>query len=299
MMKHSQLMRRLWVAIILAFLLNTGCHHLRFEETPPSPSESPKAAPEKGSEASWSSLAAQGRAAFRAQDLAESERAYLASLAATSHFEATDVRVATALDNLGRLAAYYQKIDEPEKAAPLVEVLTQNAEEGRKGDFESSSVPMVFEGDRLAKEKNYEAAARLYKSSLTLIGVDKKVNRNARLAAQWNLMQVYIDSSQISEAQQQMQSLSEQIKSDFGPDSRQAVALLVPMGQIQVANGDIAAAEESYLGVIDSDLSTSSQKIEALDLYIDMLQGLGRDQEAKDRSEQVAELRKQTDSTGS
>ena len=292
MMTTAQLMRRLWMAIILVFLFNPGCHHLRFEETPPSPSESPQAAPEKGSEASWSSLAAQGRAAFRAQDLAESERAYLASLAATSHFDATDVRVATALDNLSRLATYYQKMNEPEKAAPLVEVLAKNAEDGRKGDFESSSVPMVAEGERLAEEKNYEAAARLYKSSLTLIGVDNKNNRNAKLAAQWNLMQVYIDSSQISEAQEQVQSLSEQIENDFGPDSKQAVALLVPMGQIQVANGDIPAAEESYLGVIDSSLSPPSQKIEALDLYIDLLKGMGRDQEAKDRSEQVAELRK-------
>ena len=287
--------RLVWVAMLLTLLSNPGCHHLRFQEASPEPPQSlPK---EEKQQAHWSSLAAQGRAAFRSRDLAESERAYLASLAATSNLDPTDVRVTTALDNLGRLAAYYQTINEPEKAAPLVEVLAKNAEEGRKGEFESTSVPMIKEAQGLSEEKNFEAAARLYRVSLTLIGVNKRVNRTARLATQWNLMQAYIDMSQIPEAQEQMQSLSEEIKRDFGPDSRQALGLSIFKGQIQVADGKIASAEESYLSVINSDLASSAQKITALEFYIDLLKGLDREQDVKARSAQLDELRKQTPST--
>ncbi len=148
MMKALKSTLPVWVAMLLALLPHPGCHHLRFQEASTKPPESSQPEDEKP-QAHWSSLAAEGRAAFRARNLDESERAYLASLAATSHLEATDVRVTTALDNVGRLAAYYQKINEPEKATPLVEVLAKNAQEGRKGDFESTSVPMVSEAERL------------------------------------------------------------------------------------------------------------------------------------------------------
>ncbi|MEE3327831.1 MAG: hypothetical protein VX252_10890, partial [Myxococcota bacterium] len=241
----------------------------------------------------WSELAAQGRLALRTRDLPESERAYLASLAATANLEASDVRVTTAIDNLARLATYYQQIGEPEKASPLVEILATNTAEGRKGDFETTSVPMMAEADQLSSEDDFEASIRLYQLSLSLLGASKRVNRSARFANRWNLMQACIESGRITEAEEQLQSIEQDIQQRFGPDSVQAVALLVPTAQIQVANGEMAEAEENYKKVIDSDLTTPEQKSTALELYIELLEGLERKEETAQLEAELQALKKQ------
>ena len=61
-------------------------------------------------------------------------------------------------------------------------------------------------------------------------------------------------------------------------------------GQIQIANGDIAAAEESYQKVIDSDMASTQQKTSALELYIEALQGQDRNKEAAKLQAQLKAL---------
>lgn len=271
---------RLFILGTLICVSTSACHHMRFPEPITTEAEPSQAAPQEEPTGDWSQLAAQGRSALRARDLAESEKAYRASLAATDKLEPRDVRVATALDNLARLATYYQQIDEPEKAASLVEVLAKNAEEGRKGDFETASVPMLAEAGRLAGEEDYDSAIRLYQLSLTLRGADKRTNRSAQMSARWNLMQTYIESGRIAEAEEQLEAVKREIDARYAADSRQALGLLIPTAQIQVANGDIAGAEENYQKVIDSDLTSPQQKASALELYIEALEGLDRKKEA-------------------
>ena len=266
---------------VLILFFGSACQHLRFpEEASPKETSAEAQTPEDAPSGSWSELAAQGRAAFRANDLPESEKAYLASLAATSRFEASDIRVSTALDNLARLATYYQKTDQPEKAQALVEVLARNAREGRKGDFETASLPITAEANRLAEEEDFESAIDLYRLSLTLIGAQKRVNRPALLSAQWNLMQIYIDTSQITEAESQLKIIRKEVLERFGPDSGQTVGLLLPEAQIQVANGEVEAAEENYRKVIESEVTSREQKALALKLYTEALEGLDRKPEA-------------------
>ena len=271
--------RRLILATLICVPLS-ACQHLRFPEQAPPEANPPEAEREEEPVGDWSKLAAQGRAALRSRDLAESERAYLASLEATAGLDAGDIRVATALDNLARLASYYQRVNKPEEATSLVEVLAKNAEEGRKGDFETESVPMVAEANRLSGEEDYEAAIRLYRLSLTLLGADKRANQSAQLSAQWNLMQTLIESEQITEAEAELQAIREEIEERYEKDSPPTLGLLIPTGQIQIANGEIAAGEESYLKVIDSDMASTQQKTTALELYIEALQGQDRNKEA-------------------
>ena len=265
---------------LLVFLLGSACHHMRFPEPTPAKAEDKKETPEETPSDSWSELAAQGRAAFRAHDLAESERAYIASLAATSRLDSSDVRVTTALDNLARLATYYQKNNEPEKARALVEILAKNAREGRKGDFETAGLPMTAEANRLAEEDDFESAIGLYELSLSLIGVQKRINRPALLAAQWNLMQIYIDTSQIAKAETQLTSIQQETLQHFGTDSAQSLGLLIPTAQIQIANGETGAAEENYRKVLESDRTSDEQKALALKLYAEALEGLDRQSDA-------------------
>ena len=271
--------RAIYIALLI-LVLGSACRHMRFPEPTAPKEEVKKETPEETPAESWSELAAQGRAAFRANDVAESERAYIASLDATSKFESSDVRVTTAIDNLARLATYYQRTDEPEKAQALVKILSQNAQEGRKGDFETAGLPMTAEANRLAEEDDFESATNLYTLSLSLIGVDKRINRPARIAAQWNLMQIYIDTSQIAEAETELESIEQAILERFGPDSKQSVGLLIPTAQIQVANGESEVAEENYRKVLESDLASPEQQALALELYTEALEGLDRKEDA-------------------
>ena len=271
--------RAIYIALLI-LVLGSACRHMRFPE-PTAPKEAEtKQTPAEAPTESWSELAAQGRAAFRANDLPESERAYIASLDATSKFESSDVRVTTAIDNLARLASYYQGTDEREKAQALVKILAENAQEGRKGDFETAGLPMTAEAERLAEDEDFESAADLYTLSLSLIGVGKRINRPARIAAQWDLMQIYIDTSQIAKAETELNSIQEEILERFGPDSTQSVGLLIPTAQIQIANGQTGVAEETYRKVLESDLASSEQQALALQLYTEALEGLDRKEDA-------------------
>ena len=279
MTKQRAGVRAIYIALLI-LVLGSACRHMRFPEPAAPKEEETQETPEEPPAENWSELAAQGRAAFRANDVAESERAYIASLDATSKLEPSDVRVATAIDNLARLATYYQRTDQPEKAQALVKILAKNAQEGRKGDFETAGLPMTAEAERLADDEDFESAIDLYKLSLSLIGVGKRSNRPARIAAQWTLMQIYIDTSQIAEAKIELSSIQQEILERFGPESTQSVGLLIPTAQIQVANGETGAAEENYRKVLDSDLASAEQKDLAFNLYTEALEGLDRKEDA-------------------
>ena len=93
-------------------------------------------------------------------------------------------------------------------------------------------------------------------------------------------MQIYIDTSQITEAESQLKIIRKEVLERFGPDSGQTVGLLLPEAQIQVANGEVEAAEENYRKVIESEVTSREQKALALKLYTEALEGLDRKPEA-------------------
>lgn len=291
------------ILVLSLSIAASGCQQLRFPQpqeatsaaSQDAPPEKPKTveaapAPEALPSEHWTTLAAKGRASFRANNMEESEKAYLASLKATSGFEAYDVRVTTALDNLARIAAYYQKRGEYEKAAPIVDVVARNASEGRKAEFESAGPPLLRQAITLSTDKQYEAAIRLNRLALTLLGVDQTSNQAESLSARWNLADGYIESGQTGKAEEQIKILRERLDRIYGPESPQATSLWVQVGRIQVANGDIASAETSYLKVIDAEQVQKDRKIEALELYIDLLEGSDRSQEAGTRKRELKKL---------
>lgn len=265
-----------------------GCHLLRFPEHSAPESAPPEAAPKPPN---WAELARQGRNALRAEDLAASQQAYLAAQAATSHFPNHDVRVTTSLDNLGRLATRLQKREEFDQATPLVAILAENAEVGRLAEFESGAPPMVEQARQLSEEDQFEQAIRLNRLALTLLGVDQFDNRPLRQTAQWNLADAYLENGQISQADEILGALREEFNRVFGEDSPQALGLWVQTGRARVADGDFSGAETAYQMVIDSPLSLKDQKIEALELYAELLRSMDRVAEAEALNAELESLR--------
>lgn len=280
---------------LIALASATGCHQLRFPEQPAPESALPAEAP---AAPNWAKLAGQGRSALRAGDLAASQEAYLASLAATSHFGHSDIRVTTSLDNLARLATRFQKRDAFDQASTLVEKLAENAEAGRLAEFESGAPPMIEQARQLSQTDQFEAAIRLNRLALTLLGVDQHDNVSLRLTAQWNLIDAYLGSGQISKADAMIGSLREDLNQRFGQDSPQALGLWIETGRARVANGNFSEAETAYQTVIDSSHSLKEQKIEALELYGELLRSTDRTAEADALAQELESLRAPTSSEG-
>ena len=292
MISSTYYVRMLSACLLLAAAL-PACQNFRFPEPAPKSTETTQS-PDSEPTTHWTKLAREGRNAHRAGDLEASKDAYLAAYEATSHYPADDIRVTTSLDNLARVATAFQKNGEYEQAAPLVETLTQAAEQGRLAEFESGAPPLMQQASHLSREsqeKKNDTTILFYGTALKLLGANDSANSTLRMVAQVNLVSAYIADNRIADAKKLIGPLREEANQKYGEDSAVSVELWISLAQIRVANGDFAGAEAAYKSAIDSSSALENQKIKALELYGELLRNTDRPSEANAITQRLDAMR--------
>lgn len=245
---------RLHLALALAVgMLASGCSWLSYPETAPATSEetadegaqpyvSPSTDPRR-----WTSLSRTGRDAMRARDLELAEESYVAALAETAAFPIHDTRVRTALGNVLKVAAAYQRAGDFEAADRLIEHVVTNARNGRLADFDDGLAPFRAQALHRAESGDAEGTIALYESLLAMRGVGSASAVRDRLEVEQLLGNAYVAHQKPDEAEPLLISSLRSIQILYGPESLAAARALIDVAAMRRAQDDFEQAEKDYL----------------------------------------------------
>jgi tetratricopeptide (TPR) repeat protein len=244
--------------LVVLGLASAGCAWFSFPEEPPAEpvAVDPMAEPEEpaalaaareveASQQSWSSLAATGRDALKMGDFEAAEEAYLEAVAITAELDPDDIRSRTALSNLVRLAAQYQRHRRFEDAGRIVSRVVAESLNGRHPDFEVAAPVLITQGHYLERAGRRSETIRIFEAGLAS-APRSSLGSQERMVMQRGLALAYIEEGRPADAAPLLEDLRVRTSRIGDGKTIAYAAVLSDIGDLREAEGDIAGADASF-----------------------------------------------------